>query len=223
MLRRGWSGMALIAVALSVLFFGALLVFGGSGQMSSVDFLRASLIAPVFMLFVVFALMYNDLVFLRERCSRNWANIQVSLKKRADLLPQLEEVVRQYLRHESELQVHLVQLRERRGSASSAREVDGYLEAEHQAISEVLARVEQYPDLEGIYLIAAFNRRLIKLENEVSLIRAGFNDAVMQYQTRIETFPDNILAGWFGFNPISALTFECKAHELPAVRLSGKQ
>jgi len=223
MLRKAWSGMALIAVALSVLFFGALLIFGSSGQMSSVDFLKASLIAPVFMLFVVFALMYNDLVFLRERCSRNWANIQVSLKKRADLLPQLEEVIRQYLRHESELQTHLVQLRERRAAAASAREVDGYLEAEHQAISEVLARVEQYPDLEGIDLIAAFNRRLIKLENEVSLIRAGFNDAVMHYQTRIETFPDNLLAGWFGFEPVTALSFEAKAHQVPAVQLRDAQ
>ncbi len=219
MLRKAWSGMALIAVALSILFFGALLIFGSSGQMSSLDFLRASLIAPIFMLFVVFALMYNDLVFLRERCNRNWANIQVSLKKRSDLLPQLEEVVKQYLKHESELQTHLAELRERRATASNADQVDNYLAAEHQLITEVLARVEQYPDLEGIELIAAFNRRLIKLENEVSLIRAGFNDAVMHYQTRIQTFPDNLLAGWFGFRPLSALAFAGEAHAVPVVQM----
>lgn len=223
MLRKARRGMALIAVALSVLFFGALLLAGSSGQMSSLDFLKASLIAPVFMLCVVFVLMYNDLVFLRERCRRNWANIQVSLKKRADLLPQLEQVVKEYLKHESELQQQLVALRERRANTTDSSEVDDYLAAEHQAISELLITIEQYPELEGIDLIAAFNRRLIKLENEVSLIRAGFNDAVLHYQTRIESFPDNFLARWLGFEAVSALTFKKEAHDVPRVQLRSSQ
>ena len=217
MVRKARMGMGIMALALSVVFLCSLFVIGGSGQMSSLDFLLASLVSPLFMIFVVLALMFNDLVFLRQRCERNWANIQVSLKKRAGLMPQLEAVVKQYLSHEAELQKKLVELRESGNKASTASEIDAYLALEHGAISQVSLRVEQYPDLKGIELIAAFNRRLIKLENEVALIRAGFNDAVTEYQTRLHSFPDVLIARTFGFQPLDRLSFADKAHRVPSV------
>ena len=169
------------------------------------------------MLFVVFVLMYNDLIFLKQRCDRNWANIQVSLKKRANLVPQLEQVVKQYLSHEAELQLDLVALRERRASANNSQNFDDYMALEHRAIAQVRARIEQYPDLEGIDLISVFNRRLIKLENEVALIRAGFNDAVTQYQIRCQTFPDNLFARTFNFPVRDLLHYTASAHRVPNV------
>jgi hypothetical protein len=217
MVRKARMGMAIMALALSVVFLCALFVIGANGQMSSLDFLLASLVSPLFMIFVVLALMFNDLVFLRQRCERNWANIQVSLKKRAGLMPQLEAVVKQYLSHEAELQKKLVDLRESRKKASTASEVDAYLALEHGAIGQVSLRIEQYPDLKGIELIAVFNRRLIKLENEVALIRAGFNDAVTEYQTRLHSFPDVLIARAFGFQPLHRLSFSDKAHRVPGV------
>ena len=217
MVRKAQKGMGIMAVALSVVFFCSLLVIGGNGQMSSLDFLLASLVSPLFMIFVVFALMFNDLVFLRQRCERNWANIQVSLKKRAGLVPQLEQVVKQYLSHEAELQKKLVDLRESRKAASTASQVDEYLALEHGAIDQVSLRIEQYPDLKGIELIAVFNRRLIKLENEVALMRAGFNDAVTEYQTRRQSFPDVLIARTFSFDSLDTLSFADKAHRVPHV------
>ncbi|MBT7369300.1 MAG: hypothetical protein HN816_01560, partial [Gammaproteobacteria bacterium] len=179
------------------------------------------LVSPIFALFVVFILMYNDLVFLQQRCDRNWANIQVSLKKRSNLVPQLEQVVKQYLVHEKSLQEDLVNLRQLRPSLESSGDVDQYLALEHAAIDRINLNIENYPDLEGIDLIAVFNRRLIKLENEISLIRAGFNDAVTEYRTRRETFPDNILASLFGFKPLYLLSYTEAAHGVPSVRQLG--
>ncbi len=162
-------------------------------------------------------LMYNDLIFLRQRCDRNWANIQVSLKKRADLVPQVEQLVKELLSHEQDLQVSLAKLREQRGVAETVADVDSYLALEHQAIDSITARIEAYPDLKGIDMVGALNRRLIKLENEISLIRAGFNDAVTQYETRRATFPDNLLAKLFRFKSRQTLRFTDEAHRIPPV------
>ncbi|MBT4161705.1 MAG: hypothetical protein HOC70_14295 [Gammaproteobacteria bacterium] len=221
MFRKAMSGIGLLAVALSALFLGGLFTLGSNGQLSSLDFLLGSLVSPIFALFVVFILMYNDLVFLQQRCDRNWANIQVSLKKRSNLVPQLEQVVKQYLVHEKSLQEDLVNLRQLRPSLESSGDVDQYLALEHAAIDRINLNIENYPDLEGIDLIAVFNRRLIKLENEISLIRAGFNDAVTEYRTRRETFPDNILASLFGFKPLYLLSYTEAAHGVPSVRQLG--
>ncbi|MDA0978207.1 MAG: LemA family protein, partial [Proteobacteria bacterium] len=218
MFRKAMSGLALLGACVSLLFLGAMLVSGSNGQFSSLDFLLSAMIAPAFGFLVVLILMYNDLVFLRQRCERNWANIQVSLKKRRDLVPQLEQVVRQYLAHEQSLQADLAALRERRNQVDSTADLDAYMQHEFDSIEQINARIESYPDLKGIDLIAVFNRRLIKLENEIALIRAGYNDAVMQYETRRQSFPDNILAGLFGFRARDAIRFTRDAHHVPTVK-----
>jgi len=156
--------------------------------------------------------MFNDLVFLRQRCDRNWANIQVSLKKRANLIPTLENVVARYLQHEKSLQEELARLREMRGTATSSKAVDDYAAQEHAVIEGISVAVEAYPDLVGIDLISDFNQRLIRLENEIALIRAGFNDAVTQYETRRQTFPDSLLAQGLGFKSINLLGYTSEAH-----------
>lgn len=219
MLRKAFTGMSLMALAVSILFLGALLIGASNGQFSSLDFLTSSLIAPIFLFLVVFILMYNDLVFLRQRCDRNWANIQVSLKKRANLIPRLENVVKEYLAHESSLHEELAKLREARARAESPADLDEYMALEHGSIDRISARIENYPDLKGAQAITDLNTRMIKLENEVALIRAGFNDAVTQYQIRRDTFPDNILARLFGFDALDLLRYEEKAHPLPRVSL----
>jgi hypothetical protein len=178
MLRKATKGMGLLSIGMSLLFFVCIWLSGSSGSFSSVDFLLSAGLAPIFLILVMVVLMYNDLVFLKERCERNWANIQVSLKKRADLIPQLESVVKEYLSHESNLQSDLALLRERSRNISSGGDMDAYMAAEHVFIAELQARIEQYSDLQGSRLIQDFHKRLVKLENEVALIREGFNDAV---------------------------------------------
>jgi hypothetical protein len=218
MFKKAINGMSLLSLGASLVFLGAILVSGSNGGFSSVDFIQAALISPAFLLMVVLVMMYNDLVFLRERCDRNWANIQVSLKKRANLIPQLEAVVKEYLRHESNLQTGLALLRERSRAVDNSRDMDQYMAAEHISLAELSARIEQYPDLKATTLIADFHRRLVKLENEVALIRSGFNDAVTQYLTRTQTFPDNLISKLFGFQTRTRLSFEEAAHKIPTVQ-----
>lgn len=219
MLRKALRGMFLLSFGISLLFLVCIWISGSSGSFSSVDFLLSAGLAPVFLILVMFILMYNDLVFLKERCERNWSNIQVSLKKRADLIPRLESVVKEYLDHESHLQQGLALLRERSRNIATEQDMDRYMAAEHISIGELKARIEQYPDLKGTELLQDFHRRLVKLENEVALIRAGFNDAVTQYKTRTQTFPDNFLAKTFGFKPRNMLSYAEHAHPIPQVKL----
>ncbi|MFN3239556.1 MAG: LemA family protein [Pseudomonadales bacterium] len=219
MLRKAMSGMAMLAAGMSVLFLAAIWLSGAGGSFSSIDFLRSSVIAPLFLLMVMFVLMYNDLVFLRERCERNWANIQVSLKKRADLLPRLESVVKEYLGHEQHLQQGLALLRERSRGIHSEGAMDQYMAAEHVSLAELQARIEQYPDLKASGLLQDFHKRLVTLENEVALIRTGYNDAVTQFRIRTLTFPDNLLAKLFNFSPRAMLSYRESAHPIPRVKL----
>lgn len=217
MFRKALLGMSVLAGALSIIFLGSIWIGGTNGQFSALDFVMASLVAPTFMIMVMIAFMYNDLVFLRERCERDWANIQVSLKKRSNLIPRLQHIAKTYLAHEANLQRGLALLRSRFQQAKNAREVDDYMQIEHASINELNLRIEAYPELKGNAVVADLSRRLIKLENEVALIRAGFNDAVMQYRTRCETFPDLILAKLFRFRKIDVLTFDKAAHAIPRV------
>ncbi len=219
MLQKAIKGMGLLAVGISLLFLATIWLSGSGGGFSSVDFLLAAAIAPLLLTAVMFVLMYNDLVFLRERCERNWSNIQVSLKKRADLIPRLEAVVKEYMTHETHLQQGLALLRARSGEISTTGDMDQYMAAEHVSIAELSARIEQYPELKATAMIQDFHRRLVKLENEVALIRSGFNDAVTQYKTRLGTFPDNILARLFRFSPRPLLSYSEAAHPIPKVSL----
>ncbi len=218
MFRKAFTGQSLLSVGASLLFLVAVWMGGSNGQFSSLDFVLAALIAPVFLTMVVVMLMYNDLVFLRQRCERNWANIQVSLKKRATLVPQLQQVAREYLAFEEELQTELAELRTASSSATTAGAVDNVMALEHRSIDRINTTIEAYPDLKGTTVMADLSRRLISLENEVAMIRAGFNDAVTQYQTRIQSFPDSLLAQMFRFPSIDMLTFDARAHQIPQVK-----
>ncbi|MFT5561190.1 MAG: hypothetical protein ACI9Z9_001067, partial [Litorivivens sp.] len=121
MFRKAIKGMALLSGGASIMFLVAIWLSGSNGSFSSMDFLQAAAIAPAFLLMVVVVMMFNDLIFLRERCERNWANIQVSLKKRANLIPRLESVVKEYLSHEKNLQTGLALLRERSQNINSSQ------------------------------------------------------------------------------------------------------
>ena len=93
------------------------------------------------------------------------------------------------------------------------------MDRESRVIDELSLRLEKYPYLEGHQLLSDFNRRLIKLENEIALIRAGFNDSVMNFNTRLQSFPDSLLAIAFKFERLTGLQFDKKARQLPSVDL----
>lgn len=211
-------GVFLMSIGISLLFLVMLWIGGAGGSISSLDFVLLAGLGPFLLLSQVVILMYNDLVFLRERCDRDWANIQVSLKKRYTLVPRLQQVVRAYLDHEARLLKLLSRMRRRSVEIEDTGKLDDYMKLEHDTIDSLQVAVEDYPDLKGDEQVADLSRRLIRLENEIAMIRAGFNDAVMLYNIRIATFPDILLAKLFKFEEKSLLRYSESAH---AVEHSG--
>lgn len=218
MFMKASRGMLLLCVGVSLMFLCTLWVSASNGNLSSMDFVFAAMTAPLFLIFVMLVLIYNDIVFLKQRCERDWANIQVSLKKRATLIPRLQVIVKQYLGHEKTLMEQLTTLRSKAKQANNGESVDEYMALEHAAIDSISVRLEAYPELQGNVAVADLSRHLVKLENEVALMRAGFNNAVMVYNTRIETFPDNLLAKVLRFKVRDTLGYDAVAHHIsPAV------
>jgi hypothetical protein len=193
MLKKAAAGLALMAAAISVLFF-ALIVIAGSGGFASTDYLLAALATPFFFAVLMVIMMYNDLVFLRQRARRAWANIQVSLKKRAELLPQLESIVKAMAGHERAVLEQIAELRRLAHANASQADVERLLREEQQAMNSLVVTAEAYPDMKSDTNFRDLATRMSALETEVAMMRAGYNDAVEYYNTRINTFPDLLLA-----------------------------
>lgn len=154
-------------------------------------------------------LHYNDLVFLQNRADRNWANIQVSLKKRADLLPRLVKVLSEYKDYESSLLEHVtLQRKQLKPSLKSVERASNFIHQEQQIIQGMKLAVEAYPDLKANDMSLRLMTTLSDLENEIALMRTGYNDAVTLYNTRIESFPDLLLAKMFKFNRKTSFTIQ---------------
>ena len=211
MLRKANGGMLSLTFAFSTLMFACLFYLGMQGSFSPADYLLAALIAPLYMGFLVLVLHYNDLVFLKQRAARNLSNIDVSLQKRTELIPNLEKIVKQYLAYEHDLLKSLTRLRTQFTSKTDDLDmVAQQLETEQQVLSTVLARAESNPELKAVKLNVRLMNKLVDLENEVALMREGYNDAVNYYNTRIETLPDLFFARMFGFKAMPLFQFEAR-------------
>ncbi len=201
MLRKAGAGMACLTLAFSGLFCAAIFSGGINGRFSAIDYLAAGFTAPLFLSVFMLVMHYNDIVFLARRAQRNWANIQVSLKKRADLLPRLENIVKAYAFFEQSLQEGLVQQRKQLNQClQSPTKAHAFINAERQLLQQLHVSAEAYPDLKANSLFLGLTETLKGLENEIALMRAGYNDAVELYNTRIQSFPDVLLATLFKFN-----------------------
>jgi LemA protein len=154
--------------------------------------------------------IYNTLVLLRNRFKNAFAQIDVQLKRRYDLIPNLVEAVKGYMAHERETLEAVVKARGvamGAASAASANPADpaaiSALSGAESALKGAMARlmvvVERYPDLKANQNMMALQEELTSTENKVSFARQAYNDAVMVYNTKRETFPSNLFAGVFGF------------------------
>ena len=145
--------------------------------------------------------LYNRLVQLRNRVRNAWAQIDVQLKRRHDLIPNVLETVKGYMQHEQETLEDITRLRAEAGQASGAQAVG---EAESKlagALGKLMLVVENYPELKASENFLALQQELSSTEDQVGLARQMYNDSVMTYNTRIESVPANIIAGTFGFSP----------------------
>ncbi len=149
---------------------------------------------------VVFVIsVYNNLVNLRNRCENAFADIDVQLKQRHDLIPQLVNAVKGYMKHEEGV---LTKITEARTKAMQAGSIDGKIAAENQlsqALSGLKVAVEAYPDLKASSNFLQLQEELSDIENKLAAVRRFFNSATRELNTSIEKFPNNLLSGMFGF------------------------
>ncbi|MBG86819.1 MAG: hypothetical protein CMO80_07960 [Verrucomicrobiales bacterium] len=221
MMKKALAGMTSLNFAFSSVVLGILFLAGMFGSFAPTDYLFATLVGPIFLALLTVILHYNDMIFLRQLVDRNWSNIDVSLKKRFDLLPNLQRIVSSYLEHEENVQTEIAKLR---SSLSETTVTDpesaaSYMKQEHAFATRFLAIRENYPDLKASELVTQMSRVLIELENEIALMREGYNDAVETYNTRIQSVPDTFLARSCGFQEKNFLAFESAILSAPDIKL----
>lgn len=143
--------------------------------------------------------IYNRLVRLRINCDNGWAQVDVQLKRRYDLIPNLVETVKGYAGHERETLEGVISARTR---AVGATGVQQQAEAENmltQALGKLFALSEAYPDLKANQNFIGLQEELSSTENKIGFSRQHYNDCVAQYDGGRQQFPSNIVAGMFGF------------------------
>lgn len=163
--------------------------------------------------------IYNGLVKLRNHVKNAWAQIDVQLKRRHDLIPNLVETVKGYASHEKDTLQGVI---EARSKAVAAPDVAQQVEAEGElsaALGRLMVVVEQYPDLKANQNFLSLQEELTSTENRIGFSRQNYNDNVMRFNTRIQSFPSNVVANSFGFHeePFFELKDEA-ARQAPEVK-----
>jgi len=162
--------------------------------------------------------LFNRLVVLRNRVDNAWSQIDVQLKRRYDLIPNLVETVKGYAAHESGV---FERVTEARAAAINAQGVEQQGQAENMlsgALKSLFAVAEAYPDLKANTSFLELQAQLTDAENKVAYARQFYNDSVMSLNTAIQSFPANLLAGVFGFAARSYFEAEVAASEAPQVK-----
>ncbi|MBN2308351.1 MAG: LemA family protein [Candidatus Hydrogenedentes bacterium] len=144
--------------------------------------------------------IYNSLVRLKNHVENAWSQIDVQLKRRHDLIPNLVETVKGYMNHERET---LEAVTRARGAAAAASGVQNQAAAENAlggALGRFFVAVEKYPDLKASQNFLALQEELASTENKIGFARQFYNDSVMRLNTKVQMFPSNLVAGVFRFN-----------------------
>ena len=173
---------------------------------------------------------YNRLVGLRNQFKNAFAQIDVQLKRRYDLIPNLVETAKAYMKHERETLEAVIKARNGAVTANLAAAADpanagamqGLAAAETMlgsALGKLFALAEAYPDLKANQNMMQLSEELTGTENKISFARQAFNDAVMAYNTKVEQFPSNLLASAFSFKRAELLVATESAEEKKAVKV----
>jgi LemA protein len=171
-----------------------------------------AVVVPVFFVLMWLVSSYNRLVSLRNRFKNAFAQIDVQLKRRYDLIPNLVETAKGYIKHERGTLEAVVAARnaasaanvraaQNPGDATAMKELSGAETALTGTLGRLFAVAEAYPDLKANTTMTALMEELTSTENKVAFARQAYNDAVMAYNTTRESFPTNTIAGMFNFGP----------------------
>jgi LemA protein len=162
--------------------------------------------------------IYNSLIRSRNQVDNSWSQIDVQLKRRHDLIPNLVETAKGYMKHERET---FETITKARAAAMGAKTVSEASQAEGQladALSKFMLVVENYPDLKANQNFLALQEELTSTENKIAFARQNYNDQVLFYNNRIQMFPSNIVAGMFSFTKRDFFEVETAAErEAPKV------
>jgi LemA protein len=166
-----------------------------------------------------FVAAYNKLVRLRNQVRNAWKQIDVQLKRRHDLIPNLVEVVKDYMSYEQET---LTKVIEARGAAVSARGTAAQAKAENvltESLKSLFAVVENYPDLKANQNVSSLQEELTGTENKISFARQFYNDSVMTFNNTIQAIPSNMVASLFNFTQEPYFEAEAADREVPKASL----
>ena len=155
------------------------------------------IVIAVVVMFVIS--IYNSLVQLRNRVKNAWSQIDVQLKRRHDLIPNLIETVKGYMKHEREIMENITKYRSQAmeaGSVGEKAKAEGLLSG---ALGQLRIQVENYTDLKANTNFLSLQEELTSTENKISFSRQSYNDQVLFYNNKIQMFPSNIIAGMFKF------------------------
>ena len=179
-------------------------------------------------LVIVLAALYNGLAVARVRTRNALSQIDVQMRRRHDLIPNLVETVRGYMEHERGTLEAVIRARASvqqaidgigGGTLSGMRNLARASAALDGALRGLLARVEAYPELRASEVMQRLQEELVSTENRVAFARQAFNDAAMRYNERVVTFPGNLVAGWFGFTQAEMWETDEASRALPGVAI----
>jgi LemA protein len=154
----------------------------------------------LFLFIVILASMYNRLVKLRNNRENAFADIDVQLKQRHDLIPQLVDSVKGYMKHEDGVLTRITQARSAAMNAGSINDKIGAENMLSSALGGLKVAVEAYPDLKANTNFLQLQGEISDIENKLAAARRFFNSATKELNNSVQTFPSNIIAGMFGFN-----------------------
>jgi LemA protein len=165
---------------------------------------------------IIFIGIYNGLVGLKNRVKNSWSQIDVQLKRRHDLIPNLVETAKGYMKHENETFVKVTEARAKAmnaGNSGSVKDV-GAAEADLSgSLAKLLLTVENYPELKANQNFLALQEELTSTENKIAFSRQAYNDDVMMFNNKVEMFPSSIVAGMFNFEKSDFFEIEDKAEK----------
>lgn len=173
-------------------------------------------IVVILILFVIGT--YNSLISLRNKKDDQWSQIEVQLKRRADLIPNLVETVKGYAKHENNTLKEVIEARNTYVAASTPEEEMKASGEVTKALNKLFALSESYPDLKANENFMALQKDLKDTEDKISYARQFYNDAVLKYKNKLEMFPSNIVASMFGFKPEAFFEVSEKDKEVPQVK-----
>ena len=179
------------------------------------------LVAVILLLALAVVVIYNRLVRLRNRSENSWAQVDVQLRRRYDLIPNLVEAVKGYASHE---RATFDEVTQARTAAQQTQGVEEQAKAENvltAALGRLFAVAEAYPELRATENFQQLQAQLAEVEQNIVISRQVYNDAVLSYENALETVPTNVVAGVFNFQPRAYFETEDATREAPSVQFSS--